>query len=236
MNNGRSLLQYSPIIVPPFPPLPPPPPYDPELSPQVKVQVAAQLPGGASCNVLSGDQLQNLAVGYCLNILELAGASDAFFANQCTASCGSSRRRNLLQVNPVLFDIDFVRANEDPAAVDEANDEASDLESILVDDDLLSAALELTLPGTTVESQEVSTTLAEPSEAPDGEQGGGPAQGAPQGATSNQASIEAPNPQSECTDVPTPDEYTCEQQKGWGKCTADFMLQGDFCAKTCGRC
>jgi hypothetical protein len=36
-----------------------------------------------------------------------------------------------------------------------------------------------------------------------------------------------------CVDVP-PHEFTCEQEKGWGKCGADFMT--GFCLKTCGNC
>jgi len=237
-DTARSLGVAS-LDIPAAPPLPPPPPYDPEVSPQVKVQVGAQLPGDVPCDDLSGDQLEDLAVSYCLKILELAGLGDLFFAGQCSASCGvSSNSRKMLQVNPVLFDIDFVRANEDPAAVDAANGEAQELESILEDDSLLSTALEQTLPGTTVTSQEVSASLAEPSEGTGGGQEGIPAQGAPPAAASNQTSTETPNARnnSNCTDIPTPDEYTCEQQKVWGKCTAGFMLKGDFCAKTCGRC
>jgi hypothetical protein len=216
--------------------LPSPPPYDPEISPEVEVQVTAQLADGVSCDDLSGEELQNLAVGYCLKILELSGINDTFVTDKCSASCGSSEQSEILQVNPVLFDIEFLRANEDPAAVDEANKEVKELERIFVADGLLSTALEQTLPGTTVASQEVSTRLVEQSEGPEGEQKGGPAQGALQEATSNQTSTESSNARDNCTDVPTPDEYTCEQQKGWGKCTSDFMLQGDFCAKACGRC
>ncbi|GAB4818174.1 hypothetical protein N2152v2_005220 [Parachlorella kessleri] len=39
-----------------------------------------------------------------------------------------------------------------------------------------------------------------------------------------------------CTDTPPDSRYTCEQQKGWGKCDAGFMLAGNHCAATCGRC
>eukprot|EP01025_Chloroclados_australasicus_P020953 TRINITY_DN2201_c4_g1_i7.p1 TRINITY_DN2201_c4_g1~~TRINITY_DN2201_c4_g1_i7.p1 ORF type:complete len:1178 (+),score=201.43 TRINITY_DN2201_c4_g1_i7:252-3785(+) len=42
----------------------------------------------------------------------------------------------------------------------------------------------------------------------------------------------------ECTDVPPPNpwEYTCEQQKDFGKCTESFMIDKNFCQITCGRC
>jgi hypothetical protein len=182
---------------------------------------------------VSSSILDNLAVNYCLNILELGGLGDAFFANQCTASCGSSRRRKMLQVNPVLFDIDFVRANEDPAGVEEANGDALNLEAILLDDDLLEAALEETLPGSTVTTEEVSTTLVGASPGTvavveEGRPGSEPGTSAPGFVIAEQG--------GDCKDIPTPDEYTCEQQKGWGKCTADFMVEGGFCAKTCGKC
>jgi len=208
--------------------LPPPPPYDPELSPQVQVQVGAALPGDIDCDEVSSSTLDNLAVNYCLNILEIGGLGDAFFANQCTASCGSSKRRKLLQVNPVLFDIDFVRANEDPADVEEANSDALDLEALLLDDDLLEAALEETLPGTTVTGETVDAFLT------DALSGAVAVDFVPERDTAEPVFVAAE--EGDCTDIPTPDEYTCEQQKGWGKCNADFMVKGGFCAKTCGRC
>ena len=33
-----------------------------------------------------------------------------------------------------------------------------------------------------------------------------------------------------------PGGYSCAQQAAWGKCGADFMTSGGFCAATCGRC
>ena len=39
-----------------------------------------------------------------------------------------------------------------------------------------------------------------------------------------------------CGDKPPPGEYTCQDQKGFGKCDADFMLAGKHCDRTCGRC
>lgn len=43
------------------------------------------------------------------------------------------------------------------------------------------------------------------------------------------------NTQGSCQDIP-PDQYTCEEQKTWDKCQADWMLDNNWCAKTCGRC
>ena len=39
--------------------------------------------------------------------------------------------------------------------------------------------------------------------------------------------------QGPCTDVSPPGRYTCEQQKSYGKCDEDWMVRGQFCAKTC---
>ena len=46
-----------------------------------------------------------------------------------------------------------------------------------------------------------------------------------------------------CIDKPTPDNYTCRQQKAFDKCDFPFMTsalaaqwQGGFCQRTCGRC
>ena len=39
-----------------------------------------------------------------------------------------------------------------------------------------------------------------------------------------------------CADVPPSGSFTCGQQAAWGKCGADFMIAGGFCAATCGRC
>jgi hypothetical protein len=40
---------------------------------------------------------------------------------------------------------------------------------------------------------------------------------------------------SSCSDKDTPG-YTCAQQKSFGACSASWMTQGGFCARTCGRC
>lgn len=39
-----------------------------------------------------------------------------------------------------------------------------------------------------------------------------------------------------CVDKTTPDGFSCEQQKSWGKCSADWFVSAGFCQKTCGRC
>eukprot|EP00798_Chlamydomonas_sp_ICE-L_P015129 gene15129-21185_t len=38
-----------------------------------------------------------------------------------------------------------------------------------------------------------------------------------------------------CTDVPPGMRHTCAQQKGFGKCEADFMIEYHYCDETCGR-
>ncbi|GMH43457.1 hypothetical protein BSKO_11379 [Bryopsis sp. KO-2023] len=40
---------------------------------------------------------------------------------------------------------------------------------------------------------------------------------------------------SECTDIPPDDLYTCAEQKAWGKCDRLYIVQGNHCAKSCGR-
>mmetsp|Transcript_13803 Transcript_13803/g.41704 ORF Transcript_13803/g.41704 Transcript_13803/m.41704 type:complete len:632 (-) Transcript_13803:368-2263(-) len=39
-----------------------------------------------------------------------------------------------------------------------------------------------------------------------------------------------------CSDHPPPGNYTCDQQKSFGKCEADFIKSRDFCRRTCNRC
>jgi hypothetical protein len=41
-------------------------------------------------------------------------------------------------------------------------------------------------------------------------------------------------PAAECVDIPPDSRLTCGQQREFGKCAALWMLQGGFCAKTCG--
>lgn len=39
-----------------------------------------------------------------------------------------------------------------------------------------------------------------------------------------------------CVDKATPDGFSCEQQKSWGKCSADWFAAAGFCQRTCGKC
>lgn len=39
-----------------------------------------------------------------------------------------------------------------------------------------------------------------------------------------------------CIDVVPPGNYTCAEQKAFGKCTSPWMVQGKFCEATCGVC
>ena len=45
-----------------------------------------------------------------------------------------------------------------------------------------------------------------------------------------------PSSSGSCTDTPAPGGFTCQQQKGWGKCYDAVLTQGNYCAATCGRC
>lgn len=38
-----------------------------------------------------------------------------------------------------------------------------------------------------------------------------------------------------CDDFPPSDDFTCLQQKEWGKCNDAWMIEGGYCRKTCGR-
>eukprot|EP01026_Neomeris_dumetosa_P000149 TRINITY_DN10036_c0_g1_i7.p1 TRINITY_DN10036_c0_g1~~TRINITY_DN10036_c0_g1_i7.p1 ORF type:complete len:319 (-),score=9.96 TRINITY_DN10036_c0_g1_i7:224-1087(-) len=42
--------------------------------------------------------------------------------------------------------------------------------------------------------------------------------------------------QNTCTDFSPDDEYSCSDQKKFGKCDMSWMIVGGFCQKTCGRC
>jgi len=37
-----------------------------------------------------------------------------------------------------------------------------------------------------------------------------------------------------CTDIPTPDRWSCREQKIWGKCDEPWMIEGGWCRCTCG--
>jgi hypothetical protein len=47
---------------------------------------------------------------------------------------------------------------------------------------------------------------------------------------------EAVAAQANCTDTPPDSRFTCQQQQRFGKCNEPWMVQGNFCAATCGRC
>eukprot|EP01097_Dermamoeba_algensis_P002012 TRINITY_DN1798_c0_g1_i2.p1 TRINITY_DN1798_c0_g1~~TRINITY_DN1798_c0_g1_i2.p1 ORF type:complete len:268 (-),score=23.20 TRINITY_DN1798_c0_g1_i2:115-918(-) len=40
---------------------------------------------------------------------------------------------------------------------------------------------------------------------------------------------------SSCDDRPPDSNYSCAQQKSWGKCNESWMLSENFCCQTCGR-
>eukprot|EP00891_Asterochloris_glomerata_P009180 jgi/Astpho2/9180/fgenesh1_pg.00137_%23_8_t len=46
---------------------------------------------------------------------------------------------------------------------------------------------------------------------------------------------ETPAPPA-CSDNPPDNVYTCTQQQQFGKCSVDWMVAGNYCASTCGRC
>ena len=39
-----------------------------------------------------------------------------------------------------------------------------------------------------------------------------------------------------CTDAKPSDGTTCQQQKDWGKCNENWIISGNYCRATCGRC
>lgn len=39
-----------------------------------------------------------------------------------------------------------------------------------------------------------------------------------------------------CVDIAPTDGSTCQQQKDWGKCGENWLISGNFCRLTCGRC
>ena len=217
ISNGSEGLNITPV-----PPLPPAPTFVPELSPQVDFVVTAGLPGGVACSDLTLEQLDDLAIGYCMNIGKLGNLSAAWYPTVCQATCPTSRR-SLLQVNPVIFNVDCVRTTEDPEEVPVANQEALDLEQAALKDGLLTDVLEATLPGSELLAEEVSSTFVEvPGAAGTGE-----------GATSEPSLAEE---QDICRDISPSEEYNCRQQRLWGKCDEEWMVAGNYCQSTCGRC
>ncbi|QDZ26022.1 hypothetical protein HOP50_20g85730 [Chloropicon primus] len=48
-----------------------------------------------------------------------------------------------------------------------------------------------------------------------------------------------PAPEGACDpryDRSPPGEHTCKEQHRWGKCNETWLIEGDYCAATCGRC
>ncbi len=39
-----------------------------------------------------------------------------------------------------------------------------------------------------------------------------------------------------CNDIPPPGEYTCQQQKDFGKCNENYIRDWGYCAETCMVC
>ncbi|PSC67673.1 U6 snRNA phosphodiesterase [Micractinium conductrix] len=51
------------------------------------------------------------------------------------------------------------------------------------------------------------------------------------------AETEAAAPAPACADVPPPEtDMSCAEQKTYGKCDSPWMVSGNYCAATCGRC
>ncbi len=42
-------------------------------------------------------------------------------------------------------------------------------------------------------------------------------------------------PTPDCTDIPDP-EQSCQQRLEWGNCEQQWMIDGNYCNRTCGRC
>eukprot|EP01025_Chloroclados_australasicus_P022798 TRINITY_DN23362_c0_g2_i10.p1 TRINITY_DN23362_c0_g2~~TRINITY_DN23362_c0_g2_i10.p1 ORF type:complete len:307 (+),score=17.60 TRINITY_DN23362_c0_g2_i10:1180-2100(+) len=41
---------------------------------------------------------------------------------------------------------------------------------------------------------------------------------------------------SSCLDTPPDNQFSCAEQMKFGQCDAEFMMDGNYCAKTCNRC
>eukprot|EP01025_Chloroclados_australasicus_P028649 TRINITY_DN283_c0_g1_i12.p1 TRINITY_DN283_c0_g1~~TRINITY_DN283_c0_g1_i12.p1 ORF type:complete len:809 (-),score=109.59 TRINITY_DN283_c0_g1_i12:2621-5047(-) len=55
-------------------------------------------------------------------------------------------------------------------------------------------------------------------------------------STVHSISIQPQVEEEECIDITPPGNYTCEDQARFGKCLAEWMIEGNFCQLTCGRC
>ena len=216
------------IDIEPAPPLPPAIEYEALLSPEVGLVVAAQLPGGVSCNELSPQQLEDLAVGYCLNLRKMAKLDNNWSINTCEAICSESRRR-LLAAGPVILKINFARAVNLHEDVEVANTLVKQLEE-KTEGNLLEFVLEETLPKAKFLDQRTRFKYIERQN----DDFGGSFK--PTIVTPEAPPPKAKTPVGECVDVPVPGGNSCLQHKGWNNCFDDWMIEGDFCAATCGRC
>eukprot|EP01026_Neomeris_dumetosa_P073011 TRINITY_DN7465_c0_g1_i1.p2 TRINITY_DN7465_c0_g1~~TRINITY_DN7465_c0_g1_i1.p2 ORF type:complete len:204 (-),score=36.04 TRINITY_DN7465_c0_g1_i1:221-832(-) len=83
-------------------------------------------------------------------------------------------------------------------------------------------------PVTTVEEATVSTPTVRPAPTPTPSPTPSPSSPSP--------SVDGQMEGEICTDVAPAGEYTCAQQKDFGKCNSSWMVDGGFCNETCGRC
>lgn len=223
---GCSISFAQEIDIEPAPPLPPALEFEPVLSPLVGLVVAAQLPGGASCNELSPEQRQDLATGYCLNLIKIAKLDDNWSINTCEAICPEGRRR-LLAAVPFILKINLARVVLSPEDVEAANKRVSELEK-KTEGNLLEFVLEETLPKAKFLEQRTRFKYIE--------EDIGSGDFKPAIVTPDAPPPKAKTPAEECVDVPVPGGNSCLQHKGWNNCFDDWMIEGDFCAATCGRC
>lgn len=139
VNSGRSLLQYSPIPVPPFPPPPPPPPFNPEVSPVVEsTPIPVLLPGGAPCTAVAGQE-QNIANGFCQNTIAAAGQEPDALICSAVVTCGGD---GVLSISPtIIVPVD----GDEPTPESEAL--AEEVAALLEDPDAVNEILANTIPG-----------------------------------------------------------------------------------------
>eukprot|EP01026_Neomeris_dumetosa_P032691 TRINITY_DN2598_c0_g2_i1.p1 TRINITY_DN2598_c0_g2~~TRINITY_DN2598_c0_g2_i1.p1 ORF type:complete len:373 (-),score=68.58 TRINITY_DN2598_c0_g2_i1:53-1171(-) len=52
----------------------------------------------------------------------------------------------------------------------------------------------------------------------------------------DEAAKDVPVIKAECDDIAPTDELTCKDQKRFKKCSREWMIEGGFCRKSCGRC
>lgn len=139
VNTGRSLLQYSPIPVPPFSPPPPPPPFNPEVSPVVEsTPIPVALPGGAPCSTVAGEE-QNIANGFCQNLIAAAGQEPDALICSAVVTCSGD---GVLSITPtVTVPVD----GDEPTPESEVL--AEEVAALLDDPDAVNEILAETIPG-----------------------------------------------------------------------------------------